>query len=102
MSVKVDESRQDVMSFELENPISGTGFGTSLRLDSYTGVAHALDSSNTVLLDDDIDGPDGRGPRTIDERDAAKDEPIEGAFALGSGWSLWDRLGLHESGHANK
>jgi hypothetical protein len=86
------------VTFELEHLVTGTRFGAALRFDGYSGVAHTLDSSDAVFLYHDVDGPDGRCPRAIDERHAAKNQPIKGAFTLRPRWRGGDRLGLPESG----
>ena len=80
MGVEVDEAREHVHPCRVDLP--RRALRAAPFVDRDAGIPHAPDLRDPVPLDHDVDRPDGRRARPVDQRRAADDQPLERSLAL--------------------
>ena len=80
MGVAVDKARQDIHALRIDLVIA---LGrTHARIDRQAGRADAGNPGDPVAFNDDINRPDRRRPRAVDQRGAANDQAFERTLAV--------------------
>ena len=76
MGVQIDEARQDVITLEIEHPVTRLCLGPAVFLDWHAGVADISHITNSVALDNDVHRPYRRRALAVDHRYAAQDQSL--------------------------
>ena len=84
MEVHVDESGQDVVSFEIDLVVPRFRLRTILLPDRGHSGAHVVDRVDDVALDDDVHRAVGRRAGAVDHDGPAQDQPVPGSFPVGA------------------
>ena len=72
---------------------SGLQFGLPVGIDIHPRKTYHLDRSDSVVLHHNVDGANGWGKGSIDNRDTSNDELGPRPFPFASGWGFFN-LGM--------